>query len=218
MLNVYHKEYEQLFDDYRYEFFNRLGGVSVLDIPFNTTDGYAQGAEIMVRYNYGKASMLSVSYAYAKSKIRNAAGEETFRDFDQPHTIIINNIFRLPGHWNISLMWLYHTGYPYTPTKVDFIQYRPDREGIVLFYETGFKNSERLPDYRSLDIRVEKTWYLGKNQLTAYINFINVFNRENVKSYWWYPDRLRNGSIVFNQETQYNIPSFISPGISFTLF
>nr|AIA15262.1 Unknown Function [uncultured bacterium] len=218
MVNLYHKEYNQLFDDYRYEFFNRMSGVAILDIPFHTTSGYAQGAEIMARYNYGKASMLSVSYAYAKSKIRNAAGEETFRDFDQPHTIIVNNIFRLPQHWNISLMWTYHTGYPYTPTKVDFIQYRADREGIVLFYETGIKNSKRLPDYRSLDIRVEKTWFLGKNQLTAYINFINVFNRENIRGYVWYPYRLDNGSIVFNKESETNIPSFVSPGISFTLF
>ena len=172
----------------------------------------------MVRYNYGKASMLSVSYAYAKSRIRNAAGEETFRDFDQPHTIILNNIFRLPHHWNISLFWTYHTGYPYTPTKVDFVQYRPEPESVVLFYETGFKNSERLPDYRSLDIRVEKTWFLGKNQLTAYINFINVFNRENIRSYWWSSHKRSDGSIGFTREAQTNIPSFVSPGLSFTLF
>lgn len=218
MLNVYHKAYSQLFDDYRYEFFNRIGAVSILDIPFHTTSGYAQGAEIMVRYNYGKASMLSVSYAYAKSRIRNAAGEETYRDFDQPHTVIVNNIFRLPHHWNISLFWTYHSGYPYTPTEVDFVQYRPEPESVVLFYETGFKNSQRLPDYRSLDIRVEKTWFLGKNQLTAYINFINVFNRSNIRSYWWSSYKSPNGAIVFTQEAQTNIPSFVSPGISFTLF
>jgi hypothetical protein len=218
MLNAYHKQYDKLFDDYRYEFFNRVGGVSVLDIPFKTTSGYAQGAEVMIRYNYGKASLLSVSYAYAKSKIRNSAGEETFRDFDQPHTIIVNNIFRWPGHWNISLMWLYHSGYPYTETNVDFIQYQAEREGIVAFYETGFKNAERLPRYQSLDIRVEKTWFIGKNQLTTYINFINVFNRENIKGYTWWPYELDNGSIVFDRDTQTNIPSFISPGISFTLF
>jgi hypothetical protein len=218
MLNVYHKQYNSLFDDYRYEFFNRIGAVSILDIPFHTTSGYAQGAEIMVRYNYGKASMLSVSYAYAKSRIRNAAGQETFRDYDQPHTVIVNNIFRLPHHWNISLFWTYHTGYPYTPTKVDFVHYRPEPESVVLFYETGFKNSQRLPDYRSLDIRIEKTWFLGKNQLTAYINFINVFNRTNVRSYWWSSYKDPNGSIVFTRETQTNIPSFVSPGLSFTLF
>jgi hypothetical protein len=172
----------------------------------------------MVRQQYGKGSMLSMSYAYAKSRIRNALGLETFRDFDQPNTIIVNNIFRLIAHWNISLMWSYHTGYPYTPTRVDFIQYRQQSEGIVLFYEAAIKNSKRLPSYQTLDIRVEKTWFIGKNQLTAYINFINFFNRENIRGYWWYPVRKNNGSITFERETQVNIPSFISPGLSLTVF
>jgi hypothetical protein len=218
MLNVYYKKYDQLFDDYRYEFFNRLGGVSVLDIPFNTTSGYSQGAEIMVRYNYGKASMLSVAYAYSKNRIRNAAGEETFRDFDRPHTVIVNNIFRLPQHWNISIMWSFHSGDPYTPINVDFIHYRPEHESVVLFYEAGIKNSGRLPSFRSVDVRVEKTWFLGKNQLSAYINFINLFDHENIKGYWWFAEQRPNGSVVFERENQLNIPSFVSPGLSFTLF
>jgi hypothetical protein len=217
MLNVYRKVYDQLFDDYRHEFFNRIGAVNIHDIPFNTTGGYAQGVEVMVRQHYARGSMLSVSYAYAKSKIRNAVGQETLRDFDQPHTIIVNNIFRLMAHWNISVMWSRHTGYPYTPTTVDFIQYRPQSEGIILFYDAGMKNSKRLPSYQTLDIRVEKTWFLGRNQLTAYINFINFFNRENTRSYWWNAIRKKNGSIIFERETQVSIPSFISPGLSFTL-
>jgi hypothetical protein len=218
VLNVYHKKYARLFDDYRYEFFNRMGGVNILDVPFNTKRGYAQGTEIMIRQGYGKSSLLSVSYAYSKSRIINASGQETYRDFDQPHTFILNNIFRLPRHWNISLMWSYHTGYPYTPTEVAFIQYRPQSEGVALFYEAGLKNSKRLPHYQSMDLRIEKTWFFGKNQLTAYLNVINFFNRQNLRSYWWYPVQQQNGSIIFDRESQVNIPSFISPGISFTIF
>ena len=93
--------------------------------------------------------MISVSYAYSKSRIRNANGNETYRDFDQPHSIIVNNIFRLPKSWNISILWTYHTGYPYTPTQVDFIAQRPNEEGIMLFYDAGKKNSARLPDFHS---------------------------------------------------------------------
>jgi hypothetical protein len=218
MLNLYHKVYEKLFDDYRYEFFNRVSAVNVLDVPFGTTAGYSQGVEIMVRQNYGKASMLSVSYAYARSRIRNADGDETFRDFDQPHTIIVNNIFRLPFHWNISLFWTYHSGYPYTPTSVDFITYRPQKEGLVLFYEAGEKNSARLPNYQSFDMRIEKTWFFRRSSLTAYVNVINVFNSKNIRSYWWSPNRTWEGAIYFQREEQTNIPAFISPGLSFTIF
>ena len=217
MVNVYHKYNNYIFDDFRYEFFNRIGGVSILDIPFNTTYGYSQGIEFMIRQQYGKASIISISYAYSKSRIRNANGGETYRDFDQPHSIIFNNIFRLPKSWNISILWTYHTGYPYTPTQVDFITQRPNEEGIMLFYDAGEKNSARRPDFHSMDLRLEKTWNFKKNSLMAYLNIVNFYKRENVSSYYWYPYYYRNGSIGFDRETTTNIPFFVSPGISFTL-
>ncbi|WP_276374498.1 TonB-dependent receptor [Chryseolinea sp. H1M3-3] len=218
MVNVYYKNYNHLFDDYRYEFFNRMGGVNILDIPFNTSSGFAKGFEVMMRQAYGKRSMLSVSYTYAESKIRNASGNETYREFDQPHTIIINNAFRLPKNWNISLLWTYHTGYPYTPTQPGFVKQRPNEEGIVLFYEVGDKNSKRLPEFHTLDLRMEKTWHFRKNALMIYLNVVNFYNRENLRSYWWFPFYYKNGSIGFDHETQSNIPFFVSPGVSFTLY
>jgi hypothetical protein len=217
MINAYHKDNAVLFDDFRYEFFNRIGGVNILDIPFNTVSGYSQGLELMVRQQYGRQSIVSVSYAYSRSKIRDINGHETFRDFDQPHSIIVNNIFRLPKSWNISMLWTYHTGYPYTPTSVDFITQRPNEEGIILFYEAGKKNSERLPDFHSLDLRLEKTWNFKKNTLMVYLNIVNFYKRENIRSYWWSSYYYRNGSIGFDREVQTNIPFFVSPGISFTL-
>jgi hypothetical protein len=217
-LNVYYKDYQRLFDDYRFEFFNRLGGVNILDVSFNTTSGYSKGVELMIRRQYGKNSMFSISYAYARSRIQNAAGGETFRDFDQPHTFIVNNVFRLPRNWNISLLWTYHTGYPYTPTQVDFIRDRPNEEGIVLFYETGKKNSARLPDFHSLDIRMEKVWHFKKSSMMIYLNIVNFYDRENLRSYWWFPYYRNENNIGFAKETQTNIPFFFSPGISFTLY
>ena len=217
MINVYHKDNAVLYDDFRYEFFNRIGGVNILDIPFNTVSGYSQGIELVLRQQYGKASIISVSYAYSRSRIRDASDNETFRDFDQPHAIIVNNIFRLPKSWNISMLWTYHTGYPYTPTQVDFIVQRPNEEGIMLFYDAGKKNSARLPDFHSLDLRLEKTWNFKKNSLMAYVNIVNFYKRENIRSYYWWANYYQNGSIGFERETQTNIPFFVSPGISFTL-
>ena len=217
MINVYHKDNAVLYDDFRYEFFNRVGGVNILDIPFNTVSGYSQGIELVLRQQYGKASMISVSYAYSRSRIRDANANETFRDFDQPHAIIVNNIFRLPKSWNISMLWTYHTGYPYTPTQVDFIVQRPNEEGIMLFYDAGKKNSARLPDFHSLDLRLEKTWNFKKNSLMVYVNIVNFYKRENIRSYYWWANYYQNGSIGFERDTQTNIPFFVSPGISFTL-
>jgi hypothetical protein len=195
-----------------------MSGVSILDIPFNTTSGYSRGVEVMVRKDYARNSNLSLSYSYAESIIRNAAGTESPRDFDQPHTIIVNNTLRLPQNWNLSFLWTYHSGSPYTPTTVDFVQYRPNEERIVLFYEPGEKNSARLPAFHSLDIRMEKSWHIRRNVVCVYLNIVNFYKRENVRSYWWSPDSGRNGMITFDNEQSLNIPFFVSPGIAINLY
>lgn len=218
-VNAYYKDYPRLYDDFRYEFFNRLGGVSILDIPFNTEKGYSKGIEFIARKQYGQNHLLSISYTYAVNKIINENGEETYRSFDQPHSIIINNLFRLPYHWNISLLWRYHTGYPYTPTSVQFIGERQLREGYIPFYNTEKKNSSRLPATHSLDVRFEKSWYFKKSKLTAYLNVVNLYNHDNIRSYWWDIYRNRStGKWTSERAHQVNIPFFISPGLSFTLY
>jgi outer membrane receptor for ferrienterochelin and colicin len=215
--NLYYKDNQKLFDDYRYEFFNRLGGVSILDVPFGTTSGYSKGAEIMVRRNYGKNNLLSVSYAYAVNKIRNAADEVTYRDFDQRHTIIVNNIFRLPKAWNMSFLWTFHTGNPYTHMNLEFIGVEQESGKGLVFYNPEPKNASRLPDFHTLDIRIEKSWFFKRNFLTAYINVINFYNRENIRSYVRFPYRTDNGTLQADYDEQIGIPFFISPGISFTI-
>lgn len=215
--NVYYKDNQRLYDDYRFEFFNRLGGVSLLDIPFGTTSGHSKGMEVMVRRNYGKSSMISISYAYAINKIRNPSGEETYRDFDQRHTIIVNNMFRLPKNWNISFLWNFHSGNPYTKMDVAFVGVEEETNKAVIFYNPQKKNGEQLPDFRTLDLRMEKTWYFKRNYLTVYLNIVNLFNRENIRSYIYYPYRDKNGNLNVEYNNQTGIPFFISPGISYTI-
>jgi hypothetical protein len=218
LLNVYYKDYKNLFDDFRFEYFNRLVGANIPDVSFGTNSGVSKGFEILLRQNYGKNSMISISYARSSSRIQNTYGFKTARDFDQPHTIIMNNIFRLPLRWNLSFLWTYHTGFPYTPTNVDYVTPRPGSSGVILHYETGLKNTARLPDFHTLDLRIEKSWYFGRNQLMFYLNVVNFYNRENVRSYWWFPYKSDANTISFDRETQVNIPFFVSPGLSFTLY
>ena len=216
--NLYYKDYHVLFDDYRFEFFNRIVGVNILDRPFDPSSGMSKGLEIMARKPYG-SNFLMVSYALADNRIYNEQGEATYRDFDQRHTVIVENIFRLPAHWNISLLWRYHTGHPYTPSTVNFVGQSDFSDRAILFYEMGRKNNARLPATHSLDLKIEKNWFFSRGKLTAYVNIVNLYDRENVRSYWWeiYRDR-RSGEITTQRNYQSNIPFFISPGLSFTLF
>ena len=40
-------------------------------------------------------------------------------------------------------------------------------------------NSERLPMFHQLDIRVDKTWQWGDFKLNAYLDLINSYNSQN---------------------------------------
>src|SRR5690606_17132208 len=148
-VNAYYKDYHKLFDDYRFEFFNRINGVAILDRPFDTQSGLSKGIELMARKQYGN-NLLMLSYALAENKIYNDEGEWAYRDFDQRHSVIAENIFRLPFHWNISLLWRFHTGHPYTPSQVNFVGVSDFSDRSIMFYEMGKKNSERLPNVHSL--------------------------------------------------------------------
>lgn len=217
-VNAYYKDYLVLYDDFRFEYFNRMGALNILDIPFNTTNGYSRGIEGSFRTQYGKGNTISVSYARAVNKIRNASGNETFRDFDQPNTIIVNSLFKLPHNWNISMLWRYHSGYPYTPIDIAFVGDRSTDDALIPFFRAGGKNSARLPSTHSLDIRFEKTWYIKKNTLLFYLNIVNVYNHKNLRNYWWDVYRSRStGQVRTDYEDQANIPFFISPGLTFTI-
>lgn len=217
-MNAYYKDYHTLYDDFRFEYFNRMGALSISDISFNTTSGYSRGIEASIRTSYGNGNTINVSYAHAVNKIRDAAGSKTYRDYDQPNTIIVNNLFRLSHNWNISLLWRYHSGYPYTPIDVAFVGDRSTDDLLIPFFSAGKKNSARLPDIHSLDIRFEKTWYIKKNTLLFYVNIVNLYNHNNIRNYWWDTYRNRsNGQVMTDYRDQINIPFFISPGLAFTI-
>ena len=215
--NVHYKDYMNLFDDYRFEFFNRLPGVGLLDRPFNTTTGMSRGLEVMLRKPYAK-NLFMVSYALAENKIFDKNGKFAYRDFDQRHSVVVENIFRLPFHWDFSLLWRYHTGHPYSPTEVAFVGRSDFSDRAIMFYTVGEKNSKRLPATHGLDLKIEKSWFFKKSKLTAYLNIVNLYNRENLRSYYWNLQQNKNsGKLRSFQDYQPNIPFFISPGISYTL-
>jgi hypothetical protein len=214
ILNGYYKDNKKLYDDYRYDVFNRLGGgIAILDQSFITASGYSQGIEAIVRHRYGKGSILTTSYAYAVNKIRNSDGLEAYRDNDRRHTFLINSLMALKNNWTFSAYSIFYTGEPYTPTTVNFVGESNERE--ILFFNLGAKNSKRLNAYYSLDLRIDKFWYFRKWNLNIYMNIINTTSHRNVRNYFWVPWTNASGDYHASEiEERYLSKIFVSPGIS----
>ena len=213
-LNVYHKDYQRLNDDFRYDVYNRIP--FIIDIDFDTQSGKSSGLEFQVRHKYGKDNIVSLSYAYAKNTIKNSLGQETYRNFDRRNSIILNSVQNFGRNWTFSCLWLFHTGEPYTPYDIAFIGIN-DSDQNMFFYNTEKKNSGRVSDYSTVDIRFSKTWLFKKSRLNVYLNIVNLFNRNNISGCWWESWQNPNGKwIVIKESQSLNIPMFVSPGVSIT--
>ena len=146
--------------------------------------GYAQGTEIFLRHQRGDRFFGWVSYAYALSKRRDRAGEP-YRSysFDQTHVATLAASYNLTPTWEFGAKWQYRTGNPYTPVEDARIEFDP-RNGnpiyIPIYAET---NSDRLPAYHRLDLRVSKIFQFSGWKFGVFFELLNTYNRKNLLDY-----------------------------------
>ncbi len=88
------------------------------------------------------------------------------------------------------------------------------RSAEVIYYEFGEKNSRRVPTYRTLDLKLAKNWIFKKFNLKTYVNIINLFDRENIRSFEWDNFSQVNGRVVeWGLGNTGFIPRFVSLGV-----
>ena len=148
--------------------------------------GHAQGFDLFGLYTLSDRLTGSLGYAFSITKASEdnpifeppLFGEEFYRDFDQRHTIALNGSYQIASRWHLHLSWRFHTGNPTTP-----LEHR-----LILNYygakscERGFGgyNTDRLPPYHSLDLRLTKTSEYKSWTLNWYVQILNLYNRSNV--------------------------------------
>jgi hypothetical protein len=96
--------------------------------------------------------------------------------------IIVNLMagYRPGNAWEYSVRWNYAGGVPYTP--FDQARSVEERSGIE---DPSRIMAERYPAYHSLNVRVDRRFIFEHSSITAYLNVMNTYNRENVASYYW---------------------------------
>jgi outer membrane receptor protein involved in Fe transport len=103
--------------------------------------------------------------------------------FDQRHSLSVDIDYRLgrndhprlfgyqlPGAWGINALFTYGSGMPFTKT---------DESGLRI----GGLNESRMPATYRVDVRMDKDFYLAKNnfsKLRLFVEINNLFDRRNV--------------------------------------
>ncbi len=150
-----------------------------LDDPFfvNEGEGRVLGLELMVRHEKVGNFFGWLSYTLSRSERRDSSEDDwVLFDYDQTHILVATAGYSLPYDFEISAKGEYVTGNPTTP--YEFGIYDIDQDGYQGF-QTGAPNSERLPEYGALSLRVDKLFTFKAWQLAVYCDFLNVVRGVN---------------------------------------
>jgi len=108
---------------------------------------------------------------------------EIARSWDQRHAIAAGATWR-HGRWEFTLAANWHSGWPSTPLELTSETAPVPSIGVRL----GARNSERFPDYFSVDARAGYTLPMPVGTLEFHAEVLNLTNRENVCCREFEPD------------------------------
>jgi outer membrane receptor protein involved in Fe transport len=146
----------------------------------NNGTGRVYGLELIARHEFTNNFSGWLAYTLSKSTRRDSgSGEDRLFDYDQTHILTMIGSYMLPRNWQIGGRFRLVSGNPITPVVGSVYNASLDR------YEPyyGRVNSDRLPMFHQLDLRVDKRWVYQRWMLTAYLDIQNVYNRSNVENY-----------------------------------
>lgn len=150
----------------------------------NDLSGRAYGLELLLsKANTGKFNgWLAISLS--KSERHNDRTGEWFRfDYDRPININWVGTYHFNPAWSFGFKWQIQSGLVDTP----IVDIKPNIGGI-LSPVYGPVNSQRLPLYHRLDLKLQYQWQRKKDkQGMIFFDLINAYNQRNVEAYVFNP-------------------------------
>lgn len=136
------------------------------------------GLEALIRREITEHAYGWLSYTYSKSRQQRGDNDWVATTFDQPHVLNAVASYKPGDGWELGARFQLASGRPDTPVlgatfDADCGCYTPVR---------GDTRSVRLPTFYQLDVRAEHDWIFTRWTLGAYLDIINVLNRQNTEA------------------------------------
>jgi outer membrane receptor protein involved in Fe transport len=194
-----------------------------LEVELSKNYGYYVSGTINYTYAfaYGKSSSESSNY-FDQFYNRSIPIREFPLDWDVRHQLQMSfnlNISKsdkpvlfgmsIPNDWGLSVIWVYGTGYPYTPSR--------DYPGLRLLQgESPQSNSLRYPPNSNVDLRFHKNFTLVGLDYTFELWINNLLDKENIETVYGATGRPDTGTNIgghVKEGSEYsNNPAFYGPG------
>lgn len=177
----------------------------------------AYGFEVMYRNDDLLGCMFNVTYTYYYSQYRKLdskwqpTGDYIASNWDYRHlfNIMLSRSFK--RGWDVGMRWRFAGGAPSTPydvVKSSQVDVWQSNRRPVLNY--SLVNSQRLPSFHQLDLRVDKSWYFKKWTLSLYVDIQNLYNYRAYGREILMPQTDLNGNYIRDPKNpnQYLMESF----------
>lgn len=169
------------------------GGEMVPAIYDNNGEGRVYGGEIFAEHAFSNNFRGWLSYTLSRAERRDSGSSELrLFDYDQPHILAVVASYALPRHWEIGARYRVVSGSPDTPIIGGI--FSSQRDEYLPVY--GAVNSDRLPLFQQLDVRVDKTFVFDTWKFSAYLSLVNSTNHRNVESRTYNFDYTQKGSVA----------------------
>ncbi len=158
-----------------------------------TGEALAYGGQFTLRCAPTRGFTGWVSYTVQRSEVVDRDGAPArLSDYDQTHLFTAVGSLQLPMGFSVGARFRLLTGLPRTPVVGRFYDaltgdYQP------LF---GATNASRLPTIASADVRVDKRFRIGRAELVAFVDVLNVLDRPVAEEVLWDPTYARQGYIT----------------------
>ena len=146
----------------------------------NQGDGRVGGLEMLLRHAPTAHFFGWLSYTLMRAERRDAPEDDwRLADTDQTHILTVLGQYTLNPRWSFGARWRFVSGQPETPITGAVY----DTDGGSWVPVPGRVNSERLPPFHALDVRVDHRWIFDQWVLTGYLDLQNAYNRQNPEGF-----------------------------------
>ena len=161
----------------------------------SSAHGQSYGLEALARWQVPGRLNLTGSFTLYRSEYRNREKDPYIASaWDNRFILNLSGTYDLPYNWSAGLKLSYIGGAPYTPydeAKSALVE-AWDARGRA-YYDYSQYNTERLPDFAQLDIRVDKSFYFKKWRMGFYLDLQNVLGSKLKQ-----PDVLMSTGVIEN--------------------
>ena len=140
----------------------------------------SKGIELTIQKKLAKEFYGLISGSLSKVKYQDLNGQWHDRIYENRFNFAVEGGYKPNERWEFSLRWIYAGGAPYTPFNEE-ASVKAD-QGVLDYTKI---NASRLPDFHSLNVRVDRRFHYQSSTLIVYLSIWNAYGRKNISSYSW---------------------------------